>query len=423
MSASRPAACLAALLLGASLCAAQTFSGKASSWVRGEIRDGALPAENGTDHAMFLMGNTLLTMDYASPWLEARFAPQYFGVWGASANGTLAIDEAWFTLRSPAGFFARLGRQRLSYDDQRVIGADDWAMTAKTHDALKLGFEGGIHKVHVLLAFNQNNENLNGGTVYLNGGQTYKTMATLWYHADPLPWLGASLIGMDIGMQSLLLGDDSTLHQQLFGGFLDLHPGPFSLQASYYRQAGKNEYAMPIHAWMMSAESAWRANPRLKFTGGYFRLSGDPFYYVPHQGALGMARKTEIRGFNPIFGSHHKFYGAMDFFYVTTYYGGNSPGLQDAHAGVQWSPVEKLELLGSYHYLATSVSIEDVGRTLGHEFEFSLTWKLTSDVRLQAGCSFMNGTETMTRLKRTSDQNSLRWAWLMLTVSPELFQL
>ncbi len=35
----------------------------------------------------------------------------------------------------------------------------------------------------------------------------------------------------------------------------------------------------------------------------------------------------------------------------------------------------------------------------------------------------MNGTETMTRLKRTSDQNSLRWAWLMLTVTPELFRL
>lgn len=88
MSAPRPAACLAALLLGASLCAAQTFTGKASSWVRGEIRDGALPAENGADHAMFVMGNTLLLMDYTSPWLEARFAPKYFGAWAASASLT-----------------------------------------------------------------------------------------------------------------------------------------------------------------------------------------------------------------------------------------------------------------------------------------------------------------------------------------------
>ncbi len=42
---------------------------------------------------------------------------------------------------------------------------------------------------------------------------------------------------------------------------------------------------------------------------------------------------------------------------------------------------------------------------------------------LLAGFSYMNGTETMTRLKCTSDQNSLRWAWLMLTVTPELFRL
>ena len=420
----RPAsACLTLLLLGMPLCAAQTFSGKAQSWVRGEVRNGALPHENGADYAMFVMGNTLLQLDYASPWLEARFAPKYFGVWGASANGNLAVDEAWFTLRSRAGFFARLGRQRLSYDDQRVMGADDWAMTAKTHDALKLGYEGGIHKLHLLLAFNQNNENLNGGTRYVDGGQAYKSMTALWYHTDPLPWLGASLIGMNMGMQSLVMGEDRSRYQQLFGTFLDLHPRNFSLQASYYRQEGENEYAMPIHAWMASAESSWKLSPRLSLQGGYFYMSGDPLYFVPEAGAIGMTRKTEIRGFNPIFGSHHKFYGAMDFFYVTTYYGGNTPGLQDAHLGAQWSPWPKLDLLGTYHYLATCVSIEDAGRTLGHELEFELTWKITADVKLQAGYSFMNGTQTMTRLKRTSDDNHLNWAWLMLIVTPQLFQI
>ncbi len=44
MKAFRMSACLlAAALLSASLCAAQTFTGKAQSWVRGEFRDGALP--------------------------------------------------------------------------------------------------------------------------------------------------------------------------------------------------------------------------------------------------------------------------------------------------------------------------------------------------------------------------------------------
>jgi len=43
------------------------------------------------------------------------------------------------------------------------------------------------------------------------------------------------------------------------------------------------------------------------------------------------------------------------------------------------------------------------------------------DVELSAGYSFMHGTETMSRLKRTSDRNLLQWGWLMLTVTPEFF--
>lgn len=420
--------CAAALVLGTSLCAGQTdstrhFSANAMIWTRGEIRDGALPADNGADYAAFLMGNSIVKLDYTSPWLAVRFAPKYIGVWGASTTGALSIDEAWLTLQRK-GFFARMGRQRLSYDDQRIIGADDWAMAPKTHDAVKLGYESRVHKVHLLLAFNQNNENLNGGTRYVNGGQAYKTMQMLWYHVDPLKWLGASVIGMNMGMQSLLRGEDKTRYQQLFGTFLDLHPASFNLQASYYRQTGETEYSLPIHAWIASVEAKWKATSRLNLTGGYFHMSGDPGMFVPVPGAIGMTLKTEVRGFNPMFGSHHKFYGAMDFFYVTTYYGGNTPGLQDLHIGAKWSPVKQLILEGAIHYLATSVLVSDTDtKALGHEYEGTLSWKLAPDVTLQAGFSLMNGTETMTRLKRTSDQNQLRWAWLMVIVTPEFFKI
>lgn len=414
------------------LCAAQSdtlsaarrqFSASALMWTRGEVRDGALPAANGDDYAVFLMGNSVLQLNYTSPWLEVRLAPRYFGVWGASANGALAIDEAWASLRSRKGFFVRLGRQKLSYDDQRIMGADDWAMAPKTHDVVKTGFELSKHKLHLLLAFNQNNENLNGGTYYSNGGQAYKSMQMLWYHVDPWPWLGASLIGMNMGMQSVATKENVTNYQQIFGSFLDFHPGNFSLQLSYYRQSGHDEYSMPIYAWMASAESMWKVSPSVSLRGGYFYLSGDPYYIAPEPGALGMARKTEVRGFNPIFGSHHKFYGAMDFFYMTTYYGGNSPGLQDLHVGIQWNLFKKWVFTGAYHYLATSVAVRDARMTLGHELECTLGWRITPDVSLQAGYSFMGGTDTMIKLKRTSDQNYLSWGWLMFIVTPEFFKL
>ena len=423
--------CFLSGLLCMSFCAAQTdtlsaarrqFSATALLRSRGEVRDGALPAANGADYAMFLTGNSVLQLDYTSPWLDVRLAPKYVGVWGSSSNGALSIDEAWFSLKSRKGFFARLGRQKLSYDDQRIIGADDWSMAPLTHDVLKTGFERGRHKLHLLLAFNQNNENINGGTYYVDGGQVYKSMQTLWYHADPLPWLGVSLIGMNMGMQSRLTTDNVTNYQQIFGGFVNVHPGTFSLQMSFYRQSGHDEYTLPIYAWMASAESAWKLSSRFSLTGGYFYMSGDPYYFVTEPGAIGLTRKTEVRAFNPIFGSHHKFYGAMDFFYVTTYYGGNSPGLQDLHFGAKWNPSGKWEFKGVYHYLATCVAVKNAKMTLGHEFEFSLGWQIASDVKLLAGYTYMGGTDTMVKLKRTSDQNYLSWGWLMLVVTPEFFK-
>ena len=403
---------------------ARSLSLKATHWSRGEYRVGALPDENGQDMAMFLTGKSILQFDFSHGGFEMRIAPKYSGVWGSRSNGGLGINEAWAGVRHPSGLFLRVGRQKLEYDDERIIGDDDWTMATNTHDVLKTGFEAGRHKLHLLLAFNQNDENVNGGTRYVDGGQVYKSMQTLWYHVDPMPQLGASLIFMNTGMQNMLANVlNKTEYQQIFGAFLSWHPRPFEIQASYYRQTGYDEYSLPIHAWMTSAEAVGHLGAGWDLNAGYFFMSGDDYYIVPREGEIGLARKTQVLGFNPIFGSHHEFYGAMDFFYVTTYYGGNSPGLQDGHLGFAWRPAERFEMDATYHLLATGVKVRDTGKVLGHELELNVSLKLSQDVKLQAGYSFMKGTETMKRLKRTGERNHLHWGWLMLIVTPEIFSL
>jgi hypothetical protein len=399
------------------------FNMSANCWSRGEIRSGALPDKNVKEDAIFLMNKAELDLEYRRKGLQVHFSPKFCGVWGSSGSGNLVIDEAWFGLEHK-GWFMRLGRQALAYDDQRIIGDDDWVMAAGRHDLLKTGYEGGKHKVHVLLAFNQNDENIQGGTFYKNGGQPYKAMETLWYHFDPIPQLGFSLLFMNMGVQDTIrAAENYTAQQQLFGGYVDWHPRNFRLQASYYRQTGMNEHRLPIHAWMTAVEADWDINSHWHLNSGYFFLSGDPYFFVPPEGDIGMARKTEVRGFNLMFGSHHAFYGAMDFFYLKTYYGGNTPGLQDFHIGGRFQSDIGLTFTAAYHYLGTGVKIQDLSRTLGHELELSGSWKITKDIVLSAGYSYMHGTETMIRLKRTSDKNRLSWGWLMLTVTPKIFDI
>lgn len=390
---------------------------------RGEIRNGGLNNTQDEQTAAFVIERTLLGMQYERAGLTTRVTAQHSGTWGSNESSSFNLYEAWMQLKSKNGLFAKAGRQDLSYDDQRIFGADHWAMTAASHDALVLGFEKKGHKIHLMGAYNQNVKNMNGGNYFTGGIQPYKSMEALWYHYDvPKVPLGISLLGMNIGMQSNLdYSDTCTYNQQLIGTYLRYHPKKLSAELAFYYQMGKEENGLRLGAWMASAKLQYMPNEKLTVYGGYDYLSGDKNFNVPPKGMIGMMRHDKVRGFNSIFGSHHKFYGAMDFFYLTTYYASFTPGLQNYFVGCKWKPMPKLSADLAYHYLAVAADIEDTKKGLGHEIEASVRYQLMKDVRLSAGYSFMRGTDTMVALKRSSEDRLLRWGWVMISVSPKVF--
>ncbi len=401
---------------------------------RGESRYGGLPeAPNEEDEdensdkvpkSNFVLSRTRLRINFKRDWLELRVTPQHSGVWGQAGKGAFNLYESWAKLTTPFGLFAQVGRVALNYDDERIIGSDDWAMASSSHDVLRLGYEGHGHKAHVILAYNQNADVMNsGGSVYKDGAQPYKIMHTAWYHYDfPRFPLGASLMFMNIGMQST--NDaflDRTIFQHLLGGYISFNPKKWSASASYYHQFGHNEGNLKIDAWMASAKATFEPRDLYSITAGYDFLSGDKQFAVPEAGQIGMAQHKVIKGFSTVYGSHHKFYGAMDFFYVSTYLNGFTPGLQNAYIGAQITPIKGLTLGGSYHYLATATRLEDKDMTLGHEVELHASYALSRDVRFSLGGSLMNGSKTMESLKRLTKDSTLRWGWISLIVTPRIF--
>ena len=201
----------------------------------GEMRFGGLGEnssedEQNDDRAYFLMGRTRLSIDYKRTGLETKVVAQHSGIWGQKGQGNFNLYEAWAKLSLRNGLFGQIGRQALAYDDERIIGTNDWAMAALSHDVLRVGYEGSQHKVHAIFAFNQNAENTYGGTYYENGAQPYKTMQTLWYHYDiPKFPLGASLLFMNIGMQGGTRESSSNekvkdIYQQLIGSYIKFNP-------------------------------------------------------------------------------------------------------------------------------------------------------------------------------------------------------
>ena len=392
---------------------------------RGEIRSGGLPLEEEgvQDYAAFILERTMIGVDYSKAGFSTNITAQHSGTWGSSEGGYFNVYEAWIQMTSDKGFFAKIGRQNLSYDDQRIFGPDDWAMTARSHDALKVGYEGNGHKIHLFASYNQNADNMKGGTYYTGGLQSFKAMEALWYHYDiQRANLGISAVFVNIGMQGgTKVVDEKLYQQQVVGTYFSFTPKRFSLEAAYYHQMGKEENGLPINAWMASVKAAWSPEGEVSFYGGYDHLSGDEHFATPPQGQIGMIRHEKIHGFSSINGSHHKFYGAMDFFYVSTYYGGFTPGLQNFYAGMKWKPGKKMTLDAAYHFFATATKLQNADRPLGHEMEFSASYSFGNNSKLSLGYTFMRGTETMAILKRSNDKRNLNWAWLMYTVTPKFF--
>jgi predicted porin len=95
--------------------------------------------------------------------------------------------------------------------------------------------------------------------------------------------------------------------------------------------------------------------------------------------------------------------------------------LQNAYIGATYQPINKLTLNAGYHYLATATKLDDMNMLLGHEVELDARYALSSDVKVSAGFSFMKGSDTMERLKRSSRNNQLRWGWLSVSVNPRIF--
>jgi hypothetical protein len=371
------------------------------------------------------MGQYRINLGYKrSDWFEVKLSPQFSGVWG-QAGGALGLAEGWVSMKhNKTGLFAKIGRQVLEYDDERILGYDDWTMTAPTHDVLKFGFEGYGHKVHALLAYNQNSDNVSAGTSYYAGGiQPYKTMQALWYHyTTPKSIFEISLIGMNIGMQSQKTNaQDSMFYQQVVGSYMVLRPSIVRLEGAFYYQLGKEEHGIPLDAFLGSVKARVSPSDMYNIYVGYDYLSGDKYFAVPPEGGLGLVHHDKIRGFCPLFGSHHDFYGAMDFFYVESYVGSFTPGLQNAYIGGAVKPVKGLNINAAYHFFAIATDLDYLKKPLGHEIELSLDYTFAKFVRVGAGYSYMRGTETMEILQRVSENRQLHWGWIMLSVTPTIF--
>ena len=384
---------------------------------RAEYRNGALtPRNEGESAASFINNRARLSMDYKRSDLEIKMSAQHVGVWGQDPqidkNGRFILNEAWAKLDFGQGFFAQLGRQTLSYDDERILGGLDWNVAGRYHDALKLGYANKNNEVHLILAFNQNDEKTAGGTYYDSSkGQPYKNMQTVWYHykSDNIPF-GASLLFMNLGLETgdKATEDSHTRYLQTMGTYLTYKDSGWDLNGAFYYQMGKNKFVRKVSALMGSVQAAYAFDKTWGAVASFDYLSGDK------------GTGDKFKAFDPLYGTHHKFYGAMDYFYASTFANGYAPGLMDTRIGGRFRASSKVDMELNYHYFTTAVKLPELKKSLGSEVDYQINWSIMKDVKLSAGYSFMLGTKTMDAVKTGNHKSWQDWGWVSLNINPKV---
>lgn len=375
---------------------------------RGEHNNGALIQRNeGEQSANYVSERARLSFNFTRNDLQLKASIQHTGLWGdddiRKSSGKATISEAWAKLTFNRHFFVQIGRQQLAYDDERILGAQDWDMENFKHDALKLGYESMDlhHRVHVILAMNQ--EKANRGDYY-DGPMPYKNMEGLWYHyrAFNIP-LNVSLLALNLGFERGNEGHGRTNYLQTYGTDISFcYPTSWDIHASFYYQMGKTSLRQ-VQAYLASGSIGYSFAPQFKLSAGYDYMSGNDFDH------------PKWNAFNALYGSYHKFFGSMDFFSNTLTW-----GLQDIKGCISSQICKKVRLDLNYHYLMTATQISDLKKELGHEFDVELTAKIKKDVTLKAGYSTILGTETLDRIASGNHKEWQDWAWLQLNISPSM---
>ena len=405
-------------ILCAGSLAAQEFNLGAEIRPRFELRNGysSLMPDH-TDPAAFISQRTRLNLDFQNDKLKFFTAIQNVNVWGdvgttspTSKNG-LAFHQAWAELFITTKFSLKLGRQEISYDDERIFGALGWVQQARSHDALVLKYTASEnHQVHIGLALNAQNESYTNQAYSIN---QYQNLQYARYQGQ-FDNLRLTLLAMNLGMPYQRDSLQHYAYNQTFGARLVYTTNKFAVNGSAYVQTG-NLAAVNLLAWYASANVKYGISDNFTAGAGFEYLSGTDQN----------TSKNEINSFTPWFGTNHKFNGAMDYFYVGNHI--NSVGLTDIYVFGEITHKDFSASLRPHIFLSSATILSPADNTktmdpnLGTEIDLTLGYRFNEYVGLQLGYSQMFATESMEALRSGNADNLNNWGWLMVTVNPTLF--
>ena len=417
--------------------------------LRTEFRDGqGAPLPEGTNPAFFISQRTRLNIGYQMYRLKFGLSLQDVRVWGQDVstinrtttqnNDGLMLYEAWAeiqltdsTLRNKA-LSLKIGRQELVYDDQRLIGNLDWLQQGRRFDAAVFKYETANWMIHLAAAYNQNQEN-NSGTVYnatppgnypasTNGASMYKSLEFLYigkklntgnisflFFTDQFSKYSVDTVNK-IAVKNY---QGSTWSRATTGFYLNKSFHKIGITASAYYQFGKSSSGQNLSAALLSGFARYSLSKKISAGFGIDYTSG---------GQTG----TTSNNFDPLYGTPHKFWGFMDYYYAASPFG--TGGLADYY--VKWKDQlsEKSWLTADIHQFSSAASIvvpadpSNNNKSFGQELDLIYSYNLTKEINFEGGYGHFWSTALLSSPNVKNVPNAKpnsNWAYIQINIRPD----
>ena len=195
--------------------------------------------------------------------------------------------------------------------------------------------------------------------------------------------------------------------------------GKIALQAAYYGQSGKNRDGIKMKNAFHYTASATYQKGKFSITPGYDVLSGND------------AATPEDEKFDPLYGTPHRHWGYMDYFYVGT--GSPAGGLNNPYLKLKYTD-NAIAFGIDFHnfFLNTDMKKGDgsfVKKQLGNEVDVILNYNMNKFTNIELGYASMFATASMpyAKAQATTDvgadayRKSGNWFYAMVRFAPDFF--
>ncbi|MEO5581128.1 MAG: alginate export family protein [Saprospiraceae bacterium] len=193
--------------------------------------------------------------------------------------------------------------------------------------------------------------------------------------------------------------------------------GKISVQTAYYIQSGSNRDGIKMKNSYHFTAAATYQKGKFSITPGYDILSGNN------------ASTPEDEKFDPMYGTPHKHWGCMDYFYVGT--GSPSGGLSNPYLKLKYTT----GVIGAgvdWHFFSLNQDMKKsdgsiLDKVLGNEVDLQFTYTMNKFTNIELAYSLMNATSSMAIAKGQASSDAIAdtyqrtgtWFYAMIRFTPD----